>query len=78
MYETLDEYVEAESAGASDLVIENFRYIFLYYFLVCSLVSGAFLVHHMARFAKRKAKKLISLVVEHFKLPFTNSNRRSN
>ena len=51
----VDQYTE-EYTAASDLVLENFRYIFLYHFLICSLLLLAFGLHHLARLAKSRVR----------------------
>ena len=60
MFETLEAYID-EYSGFSDLVLDNFRSIFLYYFLFCSLVFAAFSMYHLANLAKRRIKKRIIL-----------------
>ena len=54
MFETLEQFID-ETTGFSDLVLDNFRFIFLYYFLFCSLVFVAFCVHHLFKFVKKNA-----------------------
>lgn len=53
LYETLDQYIEL-SSGFSDLCLQNFQYIFLYYLLYCSLVFVAFGVHHLVKFTRKR------------------------
>ena len=47
-FESLEEYIE-EYSGFSDLDLENFRYIFLYYFLFGSLIFIVFLMHRLVK-----------------------------
>ena len=55
MFETLEQFID-EATGFSDLVLDNFRFIFLYYyFLFCSLVFVAFGVHHLVKYVKKNA-----------------------
>ena len=56
LLESLDAYIE-EYSGFSDLVLDNFRFIFLYYFLACSLAFVAFDAHHLVKFVKKNVKK---------------------
>lgn len=51
LFESLESYTEF-SSGFTDLVVENFKYILLNYFLVCSLVFVAFGLHHLIKIAK--------------------------
>ena len=54
LFETLEQFID-ETTGFSDLVLDNFRFIFLYYFLLCSLFFVAFCVHHLVKFVKKNA-----------------------
>ena len=54
VFESLEEFIE-DSSGFSNLGMPNFRYIFLFYFLICSLIFVAFCVHHLANFIKKRA-----------------------
>ena len=54
IFESLEQYVK-ESSGFSDLVFQNFKYIFQYYFLLCSLVFVAFYVHHLVKYVRKNA-----------------------
>ena len=40
--------------GFSDLVIDNFRYIFRNHAIICSLVLAAFCAHHLVKFLVKK------------------------
>lgn len=51
LFECLEAYID-EHSSTSDLVLDNFRFIFLYYFLACSLVFVAFAVHLLVKFDK--------------------------
>ena len=57
--ESLEAYIE-EYSGFSDLPLDNFRFIFLYYFLFCSLVFVAFGVHHLVKLVKKNATQIRS------------------
>ena len=59
MFETLEQFID-ETTGFSDLVLDNFRFIFLYYFLFCSLVFVAFGVHHLVKLVKKNATQIRS------------------
>ena len=58
IFETLEDYVE-EHVGFADLVLSNFRFIFIYYALICSLVFLTFCVHHLVNFVKKRASILL-------------------
>lgn len=58
MFESLEDYIETFSSF-SDLEIENFYFIFLYYGLICSLVFVAFSVHHLVKFARKMAIRFL-------------------
>ena len=51
VFGTLEAYIDEHSHFAN-LVLDNFRFIFLYYFLACSLVFVAFAVHLLVKFDK--------------------------
>lgn len=53
LFSNLEEYIE-QLTEFSDLEFENFHYIFLFYFLICSFVFGAFCVHHLVNLAKKR------------------------
>ena len=57
LFGNLEDYIEAYSEF-SDLVLDNFRFIFLYYFLLCSLAFAVFCVHLV-----RSAKLFLRLIV---------------
>lgn len=48
----VEQYI-AEYSGFSDLDLANFRFIFLYYALFCSLVFAAFCAHHLVKFIRK-------------------------
>ena len=52
LFENLTKFIE-EYSGFSNLVLENFSRLFLYYFLICSLVFVAFCLHHLVKVAKK-------------------------
>ena len=54
MFDSEPEYTK-ELSGFSNLVLENFSRLFLYYFLLCSLVFGAFAGHHLIKFVRKRA-----------------------
>src|SRR5699024_309069 len=56
LFQNLDEYIKENSAQFSDLILNNFRYIFLSYFVACSLAFGFFCVHNLVKFIKRIIK----------------------
>ena len=51
LFEYEKDYIE-ENSVFSDLVLDNFWRIFLYHWLICSLVFVAFCVHHLIKFAQ--------------------------
>ena len=51
MFDSLESYTE-DYTSFDDLVLQNFKHIFIYYFLLCSLVFVAFTVHHLAKFVR--------------------------
>ena len=53
-FESIDLFIE-EHSSFSDLDVHNFRSIFQYYALICSLVFVAFCVHHLVNFVKKRA-----------------------
>ena len=53
IFRTLKEFVD-ENSGFENLVLSNFQAIFLYYFSICSLVLGAFLLDHLVRFVRKR------------------------
>ena len=57
MFDSLDQYTD-EFYGFSDLVIENFRWIFIYYFLLCSLVFVAFTSHHLVKLVQKSQETM--------------------
>lgn len=61
MIETVEEFID-EQSGFSDLVLENFRFIFTYYFVLCSLVFIAFLIHHLIKFVNKSIPDVRSLM----------------
>lgn len=61
IFESIESFVE-EFSEFSDLVLENFRYIFLYHFLICSLVFVTFGVHCMVKFARRNVNLIRRLL----------------
>ena len=52
VFESLDEYIE-EYSGFSDLELENFRFLFLYYALACLLTFTTFITHHLVKFIRK-------------------------
>ena len=60
LFENLEQYVQENSGGFSDLEFQNFRLIFLYYFLVCSLVFVVACVVHLVNFTKIKTKIIVA------------------
>ena len=55
LFESIEAYMDDyEFSGFSDLVLDNFRFIFLYYFLFCSLVFVSFCVHHLVKYVKKR------------------------
>ena len=56
VFENLESFFE-ETSGFSDLVLENFSRLFLYYFLFCSLVFLAFCIHHIVNFWKKQRRR---------------------
>lgn len=64
IFESLDEYVSTYSSS-SDLSMNNFHLIFLYYFLFCSLIFVAFCLHHLVKFIKRRAI-IIRSTISHY------------
>ena len=65
LFESLDQYIE-EYSGFSHLVLANFRFIFLYYILYCSLAFVAFGVHHLVKFVSKRAILLRSLARDYW------------
>ena len=61
IYRSLSEFVE-EAEGYSNLVLENFQYIFLYHLLACSLVFAAFCLHHSVNFIGKIVAILLDLI----------------
>lgn len=61
---SLSEFVSEQSEEFSDLVLENFQYIFLCHFLACSLVFTGFCVHHLLNFIGKLA--FLWLIKLHF------------
>ena len=61
IFGSLSEFVE-ESEGYSNLVLENFQYIFLYHLLACSLVFAAFCLHHSFNFIGKIVATLLDLI----------------
>ena len=57
LFETLDEYVQ-EYSGFSDLALDNFRSIFLYYLLFCSLVFAIFCAFRLVSSTKHIVKRV--------------------
>ena len=53
LFESIEAYVD-EYLAFSDLVLGNFLFIFLHYFLFCSLVFVSFCVHHLVKFVKKR------------------------
>lgn len=51
VFESVEDY-ENEYSNFSDLVLDNFRIIFLYYFLFCSLLLATFYVHQLLQLAR--------------------------
>ena len=37
------------------MALDNFRFIFLFFFLICSLVFVLFVMHHLVKFTKKRA-----------------------
>ena len=56
LYETVDEYTK-EHEGFSDLIVANFRFLFLNFFIFCFLVLVAFWAHRLVIYGKEKKKK---------------------
>ena len=65
LFDSLASYVENYS-GFSNLVFENFKHIFIYYGLICSLVFAAFCVHHLIKFLEKRIILLPSPLREFF------------
>lgn len=53
IFESVPEYIEQYS-GFSDLILENFHSIFVYFFLVCSLIFVAFCMHHLVKCVEKR------------------------
>lgn len=69
VFESLDEYIDVyiqQYSGFADLGYDNFESIFLYYFLLCSLIFVAFSVHHLVKFARKNAILLRSLASDYW------------
>ena len=63
VFETVEAFVD-EFSGFSYLVLDNFRFIFLYYFLFGSLSLLAFFVHHLVnKLAKKRNKRRLCRLV---------------
>lgn len=57
LFSNLDEYLD-EYSRFSDLVLDNFRFVFLYYFLFALLVISIAFVHHgLVLFAKTMIRR---------------------
>lgn len=54
IYSEAKKFVEDNSTSFSNLGFANFRFIFLYFFLVCSLLFVAFSMHRLIEFVKRQ------------------------
>lgn len=65
IFRNLEDYLE-EFSDTSDLVLDNFRFIFLYYFIVCSLVFVAFAGYHLVKFAKKMGILIRSALRNYF------------
>ena len=52
--ENVEQYNEEFLVAASVLVVANFKSIFQYYFIFCSLIFAAFVIHYLVKFAKNR------------------------
>lgn len=63
VFETKEQYIN-DFSGSPDLVLNNFYFIFLYYFLFCSLIFAAFILHHLAKFIS--GRTFVRLTLRHY------------
>lgn len=53
IFRTLNEFVD-DNAHYQSLVLNNFQTIFAGYFLICSLILGTFVIHHLIKWLKTR------------------------
>lgn len=75
--ESLEAYIDEHSATASGLVLDNLKFVLLYYFLFCSLVFFTFCVHHLVRLANKRSRRLVKRTIVRLVSKFLKFRRSS-
>lgn len=81
VFRDLDKFVESRS-GFSNLVLDNFRFILLYYFLFCSMVFVAFCLQSFTKCTKMIRiflmiiRKIVKKITNSFRFRFRTKTRK--